>query len=291
MLITSNPQNPIANRPLPSSQNQNPEPPRDDDPHNPIDKETFTWGQLGKGVIGSLIGGAIEGTGATLASCVKVPRIAFEAVRGTWKSQMLGPVLKATLTPVILAAGLATPVLAALAGTGYGMYEGFVAGAERNPLAAVGKSIDTCKQMHGKFTKQVVEGIRELAAKEPNSPEEVYEIKVVDGAKGLVASVASAAIDGVGIGGTALLHLPQAYGKVTKEIWKSDAALPLKVGGQFLATAGAVLAVPLGVVGGALYGLGKGAFNGYQHGLVEATKMAGQDVAKVHEQLNEFVED
>lgn len=263
---------------------------KDQDPDNhEFDEKNFSWLDLGKGVVGSVFGGVIDGTGAAVASLVKSPRITFEAIRGVWKSKMLGPVLKTTLTPVILAAGLATPVLATLAGLGYGLFEGFTEGSAKNPIAAITKSIDTCKSMHGKFTKQVVEGIREMAAKEPNSPDEVYEIKVIDAGKGLIGSAASAAIDGAGVGGTALLHLPQAYVKVSKELWKSEAALPLKVGGQFLATAGAVLAVPLATVGGALYGLGKGAYNGYSEGLVETVKLAGKDVAEVHKALNEFV--
>ena len=263
-----------------------------DDPHKDgFDEKDFSWLDLGKGVVGSVLGGTIEGTGAALASLVKSPRITYEAIRGVWKSKMLGPVLKSTLTPVILAAGLATPVLATLAGVGYGMFEGFTEGSSKSPVAAVTKSIDTCKQMHGKFTKQIVEGIRDMATKEPTSPEEVYEIKVIEAGTGLVSSAISAGIDGVGIGATTLLHLPQGYLKISKELWKSDAALPLKVGGQFLATAGAALAVPLATVGGALYGLGIGAYHGYQQGLVESVKSAGHDVAKVHDALNEFVQD
>ncbi|MBT9586936.1 hypothetical protein IV102_26580 [bacterium] len=262
-----------------------------DDKHKDFDEQNFSWLDLGKGVVGSVFGGVIDGTGAAVASVIKSPRITFEAVRGVWKSKMLGPVLKSTLTPVILTAGLVTPVLATLAGLGYGMFEGFSEGSAKSPLAAITKSIDTCKQMHGKFTKQVVEGIREMATKEPDSPEEVYEIKVIEAGKGLISSAASAAIDGVGIGGTMLLHLPQGYFKVSKELWKSDAALPLKVGGQFLATAGAVLAVPLATVGGALYGLGKGAYNGYQQGMLESVKLAGKDVSQAHNALTEFVQD
>lgn len=253
----------------------------------PIDEKNFTWGDLGKGVVGAVIGGSIEGVAGAAAGVVKSPRITYEAVRGVWKSKMLGPVLKATLTPVIIAAGVVAPVFTALGGIGYGMFEGFKEGAEKNPAAAVGKSIETAKKLHGNVTQQVVESIREAAAKEPQTPGDVYEIKVIEGVKGLASSATSAAIDGVGIGASTLIHTPRAYAKVTKELWKSDTALPLKVGGQFLATAAAALATPLGVVGGALYGLGKGAYNGYQQGFIEANVSAVKDVAKFNEAVND----
>lgn len=254
-----------------------------------IDDKNFSWLDLGKGITGSVIGGAIEGTGAALAGVLKSPRITYEAVKGTWKSKMLGPVLKATLTPVIIAAGVVAPVFAAIGGLGYGMFEGFKEGAERNPLAAGSKAIETTKKMHGKFTGEIVDGIRDLATKEPKSPDEVYEIKVIEAGKGLAASATSAVIDGAGIGLSTALHTPQAYLKVSKELWKSDSALPLKVGGQFLATAGAVLAAPLGFVGGTLYGLGKGAYNGYQQGFLGATEAAFHDVKEYNSAVHKFV--
>ena len=254
-----------------------------------IDEKEFSWLDLGKGIVGSVIAGAIEGVAGAAAGVVKSPRITLEAVRGVWTSKMLGPVLKATLTPVILTAGLVAPVFTAIGGLGYGMFEGFVEGAEKNPLAAGSKAIETTKKMHGTVTKELVSGIRELASKEPNSPDDVYEIKVIEGVKGLASSATSAVIDGVGIGASTLVNTPRAYVKVSQELWQSDTALPLKVGGQFLATAAAVVATPLGVVGGALYGLGKGAFNGYQQGFIEANVSAAKDVAKFHDAVSEFV--
>ncbi|MBS2037371.1 hypothetical protein JST97_20450 [bacterium] len=280
--------NPIFKRPgLTLNKPNQPEEPKKGGDFNEKD---FSWLDLGKGLVGSVAGGAIVGTGAAVAGTLKAPRIAFEAVRGLWKSKMLGPVLKATLTPVVIAAGVVAPVFVAIGGLGYGMFDGFVEGSSKNPWAAVTKSVDTCKQMHGKVTKQIVEGIRDMASKEPNSPEEIYEIKVVEAGQGLVSSVASAAIDGVGVGGSVLLNTPKAYFNVSKALWKSEAALPLKVGGQFLATAGLVLAAPLGVVGGALYGLGKGAYNGYTEGVLGGVKAAGQDVAEFHKAASKAVD-
>lgn len=261
------------------------------DGRKPIDEKNFSWGDLGKGVAGSVIGGAIEGVAGAALGLINSPRVTYEAVRGVWKSKMLGPVLQATLTPVIIAAGVVAPVFTAIGGLGYGMFEGFQEGAEKNPLAAGAKAIDTAKSLQGKVTEHLVEGIRDLATKEPSSPDEVYEIKLIEGAKGLASSATSAVIDGVGIGASTLIHTPSAYVKVSRDLWKSDTALPLKVGGQFLATAGAALAAPLGVVGGALYGLGKGAYNGYQLGFVDANVAAFKDVAKFNDAVGKALKD
>jgi len=217
--------------PAPPTPPQDPKDPQDHHDHR-IDEHDFSWLDLGKGVAGSLIGGTIEGVGGAAAGLIKTPRITFEALRGVWTSKMLGPVLKSTLTPVVLAAGLLAPVLTTIGGLGYGMFEGFTTGAEKNPLAAASKAVETCKQMHGKVTQQVVDAIREAATQQPATPQDVYEIKVVDAGKGLLSSAATAVIDSVGAATSVAFHVPCGYWKVSKDIWKSDVALPLKVGGS-----------------------------------------------------------
>lgn len=263
----------------------------DDIDPDDLDKENFTWGQLGKGLVGSTIGGTVVGAGGVVAGITKTPRIAYEAVKGVWKSEMLGPVLKTTVTPVILAAGVAAPVLVAIGATGYGLFQGFVAGAEKGPKGAFDAGVDTVKQMRGKISHKIIEGIRDAATEKPESEDDVYEIRVVDGAKGLGASAVSTVIGGIGIGATTALHVPGGYIKATKELWTSEAALPLKVGGQVLATAAAALAIPLGLVGGALYGLGIGAYQGYTEGFTEGPKETTEAIGDYHEMLKDAIYD
>jgi len=276
-------------------QNQNnpqpPEQPEQDkvDNRKEIDEKNFSWLDLGKGVVGSVIGGAVEGVGIGASSLVRAPQVTYETVKGVWKSNMLGPVLKTTLTPVVIAAGLAAPVFAALGGTLYGMFEGFKEGAEKNPLAAIPAGANTVKQFHTELAGKAVEFVREAAQQQPETPEQVYEIKVIEAGKGLISSAGAAAIAGAGIGASTLIHLPGGYVRASSEIWKSDAALPLKVGGQILATGAAVLAVPLAAVGGAIYGLGTGAYNGYKDGVLPAVGKAGKDVAKFNEAVSEAI--
>lgn len=122
--IQSTPRNPLRST-------QQPKPTPVEIQSKKIDEHDFSWLDLGKGVTGSVIAGGMEGVGGLVAGAVHSPRITYEAIKGTWKSKMLGPILKTTITPVILAAGLATPALTALAGLGYGMFEGFVKGDGR----------------------------------------------------------------------------------------------------------------------------------------------------------------
>lgn len=267
-------------------QNQN-DPNQDD--RKEINEKDFSWVDLGKGVVGGVVGGAIEGVGIGASSLVRSPQVAFHTLKGLWKSKMLGPVLKTTLTPVVIAAGVGAPVLAALGGTLYGMFEGFKEGAEKNPLAVPAAAAKTVKTFHNDLAGKAVEAVTELSQQEPDSPEQVYEIKLIEAGKGLVGGVAGAAVAGLGVGASTLVNVPGGYVKASSEIWKSDAALPLKVGGQLLATGAAVLAVPLAAVGGALYGLGTGAYHGYSAGILPAVGDAAKDVKKYHDGVCEAI--
>lgn len=258
-------------------------------PGKEIDEHNFSWGDLGKGLVGGVVGGAIEGVGIGASSLVRSPQVAYHSLKALWKTKMLGPVLKTTLTPVVIAAGVGAPVFAALGGTLYGMFEGFKEGAEKSPLAVPAAAGKTVKFFHQDLAGKAVEAVTELAQKEPRTPDEVYEIKVLEAGKGLVGGAAGAVVTGLGIGASTLVNVPGGYVKASSEIWKSDAALPLKVGGQLLATGAAVLAVPLAAVGGALYGLGTGAYHGYSEGIVPSVVDAGKDVKKYHEAVCEAI--
>lgn len=262
---------------------------KDNNQPKELDEKNFSWLDLGKGVTGSLIGGVVEGVGIGASSLVRSPQVAFHAVKGLWKSKMLGPVLKATLTPVVITAGLAAPVFAALGGTLFGMFEGFKEGAEKNPLAVPGAALKTVGEFHNKWAGQAVEGVQNLANQEPQSSDQVYEIRLIEAGKGLIAGAAGAAVTGAGVAASTVVHLPRAYVRGNQEIWKSDAALPLKVGGTLLATGAAVVAVPFAAVGGALWGLGSGAYHGYKEGLLPAIGDAAKDVKTYHQGVSEAI--
>jgi hypothetical protein len=74
-------------------------------------------------------------------------------------------------------------------------------------------------------------------------------------------------------------------------VWQSDVALPLKVGGQAGVLLLAAGAVPLAGLGGALYGLGTGAMNGYKKGVVESFSQAGKDVSEYHKAVDKALDE
>lgn len=292
--------NPIFNNPRVSApqvqvQNENPQPPENNndnyDNRKELDEKNFSWTDLGKGVAGAVIGGAVEGVGIGASSLVRGPQVAAHTLKAVWKSKMLGPVLKSTLTPVIIAAGLASPVFAAIGGMGYGMFEGFKEGAEKNPLAAASAGVNTIKQFHNELAGKAVEFVKDAAQQEPESADQVYEIKVIEAGKGLVGSAGAAAVVGGGAALSTAVNLIPGYVKVSGEIWKSDVALPLKVGGQILATGAAVLAVPFAAAGGVLYGLGTGAYNGYKDGVIPAVVKGAKDVGEYHKAASDAIYD
>ena len=245
----------------------------------------FGWCDLGAGIAGSLVGATVEGVGGTLVALRNVIPITVEAEKGLWSSKMLGPRLKSSVTLPLLVAGSVAPGLAALAGVGYGLVEGFAQGVADGPLAAGSAAIETCREMDGTLSREMVQSIRDAAAKAPAHCGDVYEINIVQAAQGLVGSFGSAAIDGVGVAAATWRHIPDAWRRASQEIWASDAALPLKMGGEFMAAAALALAVPMAPLGGLLYGLGKGAYNGYRHGLIESVRLAGCDIADYDQSL------
>src|SRR5690606_14595631 len=121
--------------------------------------------------------------------------------------------------------------------------------------------------------------------------EEPYEIKIVEGARGLAGGVTAGVIDGVGVGALTLVHTPRGAVKAAVEVWKSDMSLPTKTVVSLLIPPAAVLATPLGTVGGALYGLVMGTKDGYTEGYGKAVgnsvKVVGDYGKMVHEALND----
>ena len=249
----------------------------------------FGWGDLGNGFAGAAVEGSIVGAGGAFAGITKTPKIAIEAVKGVWKSEMLGNILKSTITPVVVAAGVLAPVVTTLGAVGYGLVDGFVRGAEHGVGATVDHGVETAKKINADITDGIVEQIRDLAEKKPQTPDEVLEIEPAQAAEGLASGVVSAGMEGVGAGVITGLSLPELYAKGTKELWNSDSSLPLKVGAQAIGTGVAALAIPFAAVCGTLYGLGTGTKVGYTEGFGAATDRAYNDMVKYHGIIREAV--
>ena len=257
-----------------------------------LDPENFTWGDAGRGLLGAVSSAVIYGVGITADTLVRAPQALYHAEKGLIQTPLLGPVLKFTLAPLLLCGAIAAPVVAVLGGTGYGLYKGFVDAAEKGVLESAREAVRDLKEMHAKgLSAKLIEGIKELSTKPLPEGEEPYDISLGGGLKGLAAATAGAAIDGVGVGVVTLVQAPRAFYKLNKALWQSEAALPLKTIGSILSLPATPLAVGLSVVGGALYGMGVGAKDGYTEGLGEAVSNSGQAVLDYNSAVNKALQE
>lgn len=269
----------LSARPMPvrsgfvRSSSEEEQPPRD-----------ISVGQALSAFVGAGAGAVIETVGVTALSIASTPRNVVQAYKTLWNTERLGPILKTTLGALIPAAAVATPVAAALGSCLYGMYRGFTEGMKGGVGEAIretaGDVNDFRKQMGGKL----IAWLQEVET-EPLPPgEEPYEIKVIEGGKGLVGAAAGAVIDGVGVGAVTLVNTPRALVKAFRTLARDEDHGPIwKTTVGVLIPPVALLATPLGVVGGALWGLGTGAAKGYSEGLGPSVKGSVDTVRKYNE--------
>jgi len=232
-----------------------------------IDEKNFSWGDLGRGLVSAVGSAAVTTVGMTASSLVRAPQALYESSKALIQTDMIGPVLKCTIAPLLVGAAVAAPILTAVGGAGYGLYKGFVVGVEDGPTQAVKQAGQDVKTFHNELSGKLIDGIQQISTMELPEGETPYDINVGGALKGLAGATIGAAVDGAGIGAVTLLNVPRALYKVNDAIWSSEASLPLKVGGTVLSIPAAPLAVALGTVGGAVFGMALGAKDGYQKGL------------------------
>lgn len=257
-----------------------------------FDEGKVTWGEAFEGLASAVAVAGIETVGNTLSSVANLPKATYHAYRAVLKTPQIGPVLKTCIAATLPAAVVAAPVITALGSFGFGLWRGFTEGVENGIGKAVEAGVSDVKYFHKDMAGQLVKAMSEYEVEELPPGEKPFDISIVGGAKGLAAGVTAGAIDGVGIGASVLLHTPRAAFKAGEALWESDASLPLKVIGTALIPPTAVIATPLGIVGGALYGLATGAHAGYTKGYGEAVSNAVETVGDfnkmVHEGLDEM---
>ncbi|MEW6282473.1 MAG: hypothetical protein AB1758_27945 [Candidatus Eremiobacterota bacterium] len=255
------------------------------------EKKDWTILQAAEGLTGAVLGAGIEGVGNTASSLVRLPEAVYQSYKALIKTEQIGPVLKTTIGLLLPAVAVATPVLVALGSIGFGLWRGFTEGVENGIGSAVSKSAEDVKTFHNELSGKLLDELRKYESEPLEPGEEPYDIKVVEGAKGLVGATAGAAIDGVGIGLVTLAQTPRGVVKAYKEIWKSDMGPVQKVTVSLLVPPAAVLAAPLGVVGGAIYGLAIGAKEGYTNGVGAAVSKSGEAVKDWLDTTNEALKD
>lgn len=256
--------------------------------HKDLDEKNFSWLDLGKGLAGAVVGAAVDGVAMTACSVPLAAKAIVNAEKALYKTELLGRTLKCVLAPVVALAGVASIPLVAVGSIGYGLFSGFVKGAEENPLAVVGKGVEDTKTFNKTVGKYVTEGLQELAEVPLPEGKEKYDIKIIEGVVGLASGTVTGVADGVSGLALSAAYGPKMVYQAEKELWKSDAALPLKVGGAVLLP----LAYPLGVaaatIGGTVYGAGKGVKDGYTDGMGAALGNCGKDVKEAASHLHKW---
>ncbi len=276
-----------------SAPQQPPTTPPEAPPDAPPDEDSKDWtiGQAVSGLAGAVVGAGIETVGNTASSLYRMPEALFQSYKALWNTEQIGPVLKTTIGLLLPAAAVATPVLVALGSAGYGLFHGFQEGVENGVGSAAKECAKDVKRFHNDLSGKLIDELRKYESEPLEPGEEPYDIKLIEGGKALVGGAAGAVIDGVGIGAVTLVQTPRGVVKAYKEIWNSDMGPVQKVTCSILVPPAAVLAAPLGVVGGAIYGLAIGAKEGYQNGLGASVEKTGEAVKDWWDTTNEALKD
>ena len=253
--------------------------------------DTVSWGDAGLGLVSAGIGGAIQTVGMTASSVGHTLVGGVEAGAALWKAETIGPVLKTVGAALLPLAMIATPPLVAVASLGHGLFTGFTEGIKTGPKGATKQAVENVKDLHKDGFPDVREGIREFGNEKLEEGEEAFDVSIKGGAEGIAAGVANGALGAVGFGAATIRHLPSAFVNVNKAISASDMGAPLKTVSHIMTAPLAVVAAPLGLLGGALFGLVSGAYNGYNDGLGESLEKTGDYLKTYNKYAGDALED
>jgi hypothetical protein len=253
------------------------------------EKNDITIAQAFKGLAGAVAGATIETVGNTASSLVNLPKATFHAGRTIWATDMIGPVLKTSLTALLPVAVVATPVVVALGSLGYGLFHGFGEGVEHGVGEAVKATAKDVKTFHKDLASKAVNELQNLETPHLQPGEKPYDIKVIEAGKGIIGAAAGAVVDGVGVGGLTLAKLPKGTYRTYEAILKGDIGPVAKTTASLLAPIAIALAAPLATVGGAVYGVYKGFADAYKEGLVDSVKNRMHDVKEYHDMTSKFL--
>jgi hypothetical protein len=245
------------------------------------------WGDAAVGLVGAVAGAAIETVGNTAGAVYHSAIGTAEAYRSLWKTEAIGPWLKGSIAMLIPVATVAVPVLTAIGSAGVGLYRGFTQGIQNGLGGAIEASVKDVKDFNSEVAVGARKSIREIADQKPEDGKEPFDISPVDGAKGFVAGIGNTVVGGVGIGVSTLSQIPEAFVTANRAIAKSDMGLPLKTVSHLVSVPLAAVAAPLGFVGGALFGLGSGAYYGYKEGFTEAFTKTGGHIKQYHKAVDD----
>jgi hypothetical protein len=244
------------------------------------------WGDAAVGLVAGVAGGVVTGVGAGLTSIKHSLIGTGEAYKALWTNETIGPVLKTAMGALLPVATVGVPILSAIGGVAVGLYRGFVEGATEGLSSALSQSFKDVSDFNTKLAPEAREQIREFGQQKLEEGEERFDISPVSGAKAVVAGLGNTVVGAVGIGLSTASQIPEAFITANRAIHHSDMGLPLKTVSHVVSLPLAVVAAPLGVVGGALFGLGAGAYHGYNDGFVDSFKKTAEYVGDYHKMVD-----
>lgn len=250
-------------------------------------QDSVGWGDAAVGLVSGVVSGAVLGAGAGLSAAKHSAFGTLEAYKALWTNETVGPVLKTAMGVLMPIATVGVPILSALGGAGVGLYQGFVKGATEGFSAALSESFKNVSEFDTKLAPSARDGIRDFGNAKLEEGEKPFDISPVRGAEAVAAGVVNTVIGGVGIGASTISQIPEAFIVGNKAIHKSDMGLPLKTVSHAVSAPLAAIAAPLGFVGGALFGLGSGAYHGYNDGFSESIKKTGDYVQQYHKAVDD----
>lgn len=256
------------------------------------EQQTFSsdsvgWGDAAVGLITGTATGAVTGLGAGLSSIKHSLLGTAEAYKSLYTNETIGPWLKTAIGALIPVATVGVPVLSAVGGAFYGLYSGFVAGATEGFSSGMSQGFKDVSDFNKELMPAAREEIREFGEEKLEEGEEKFDISPIRAGEAIISGLGNTVVGGVGIGLSTASQIPEAFITANKAINKSDMGLPLKTVSHVVSLPLAVLAAPIGVAGGALFGLGSGAFYGYQDGLVDSFKKTAEHVGDYHKAVDE----
>lgn len=283
--------NPYLSTPAPAAPAQPAPAPAPAPPANPP-KHDITVGQAASALGSAVVVAGIEGVGNTASSLMHGGNHLYHAYKTLWKTEMIGPVLKTSIGLLLPVAAVASPVLTCVGSIGFGLFRGFSASLDGGFGNAVKKGCEDVKYFHKDVEGSLVKTLQEWETEKLPAGQKPFDIRVVDGAKGLIGGVADGAVDGLGIGLITLARTPQGVVKAYKDIWKDNSQGPvLKTTESLLVPLAAVVATPLATVVGAVYGLATGFQKGYSEGLGASLEQGGKNVKDFNHLVSEAFKD
>ena len=258
-------------------------------------QDSIGWGDAAIGLVSGVASGVVTGVGAGVASIKHSILGTGEAYKALWKNETIGPVLKTALGTLLPVATVGVPILSAIGGTAVGLYTGFIEGASNGLASAISESAKMVKDFNQELAPDVRQGIRQFGDAKLEEGEERFDISPVGGVKAVAAGLGNTVVGAVGIGASTISQIPEAFITGNRAIHASDMGLPMKTVSHVVSLPLAAVAAPLGVVGGALFGLGSGAYHGYNDGFVDSFKKTGEYIGDYHQyvakSLDELAED